>query len=443
MMQPLFGIIDANNFYVSCERVFQPALEGRPVVVLSNNDGNIIARSNEAKALGLTMGMPFFKARNIFEKYNVKWFSSNYALYGDMSRRVMDTINQFTPDLEHYSIDEAFVHFQPGNQEGDAHHIRNTVRRWTGIPVSVGIAPTKTLAKVANHLAKRNLKDGVIDLSGGKADQYLKDFDVRDLWGIGRQSEKFLKSEGEDRPQLDLWESIGLPRLVKKERIETAFELKNCSDDFIRKHLTIRGLRLVWELRGISCLPLEVFEKPRKGLCCSRSFGRAVLTLPELCEAVAMHATRGAEKLRRQHLAASHLTVFISTSQFRQNADEMYSASVSWQLPFPTSYTAAIAQAATALVGRIFKPGFAYRKAGIFLTDIVADTERQQNLMVPFENDKLARLMEAVDKLNWKHGRYTIRPLSMGFEQTGNMRQGNVSGRFTTRLDELAKVRVV
>jgi DNA polymerase V len=440
-MQPLFGIIDCNNFYVSCERVFQPALEGKPVVVLSNNDGNIIARSNESKALGITMGAPLFRIQKLIERYGVKWFSSNYTLYGDMSRRVMDTISQFVPELETYSIDEAFVHLQPGSHQADVYQIRNTVRRWTGIPVSIGIAPTKTLAKVANNIAKKG--DGVIDLSGADAIKYLKDFDVKDLWGIGRQSEKLLKADDEGSgEQPDLWEAAGLDRIRRKQKIETAYELMQCPDDWVRKHLTIRGLRLVWELRGISCLPLEIFEKPRKGICCSRSFGRAVLTLPELCEAVAMHAARGAEKLRSRRLAASHLTVFIATSQFRQNEDEMYSGSVSWQLPFHTSNTSALTKAATALVERIFKPGFAYRKAGIFLTDIVSDTQRQQNLMVPFEKEKLSRLMEAVDKINWKHGRHTIHPLAMGFEQMGNMKQANVSGRFTTRLDELARVRV-
>jgi DNA polymerase V len=441
-MQPLFGIIDCNNFYVSCERVFQPELEGRPVIVLSNNDGNIIARSNEAKALGITMGAPLFKIQKLIEKHRVRWFSSNYTLYGDMSRRVMDTISQFAPEVETYSIDEAFIHLPYGNYQENAYQIRNTVRRWTGIPVSIGIAPTKTLAKVANNLAKNG--KGIIDLSGVDRDKFLKDFDIGDLWGIGQQYAKFLKAEDSGSgEQPDLWEANGLDRVRRKQKIETAYELMQCSDDFIRKHLTIQGLRLVWELRGISCLPLEVFEKPRKGICCSRSFGRAVLTLPELGESVAMHAAKGAEKLRKRHLAASHLTVFISTSQFRQNPDEIYSGSVSFQLPFPTSNTSALTQAATALVERIFKPGFAYRKAGIFLTDIVSDTQRQQNLLVAFEKERHARLMNAIDKINWRHGNHTVRPLSMGFEQLGNLKRANVSGRFTTRLDELARARAI
>ena len=442
-MKQVFGLIDADAFYVSCERAFQPALEGRPVVVLSNNDGNVVARSRESKALGITMGMPFFKARPIIEKHGVTWFSSNYTLYGDVSRRVFDTIGQFVPALEHYSIDEAFVHFDRSHQEEDAHEIRRTVRKWTGIPVSVGIGPTKVLAKVASAIAKRRPEyGGVVDLSGPDADDYLKDFDVGEVWGIGPRYARFLKSEGEENTeQPDLWEASGLPSILRKQRIETALELKRCPDAWVRKHLTVKGLRLVWELRGISCLPLEVFEKPRKGLCCSRSFGRPVTTIEDLGEAVAMHCARGGEKLRRQRLAASHLTVFISTSRFRQNPDETYSAAASWQLPFPTSYTPAIVAAARELLGRVYKPGFIYHKAGVFLTDIVDDDERQQSLLHRIDDERRIRLMEAVDRINRKHGRHTIRPLAIGHDRGWEMRRGRLSGRYTTRLNEVLRVK--
>jgi DNA polymerase V len=442
-MKETFGLIDADAFYVSCERAFQPALEGRPVVVLSNNDGNIVARSRESKALGITMGMPFFKARPIIEKHGVTWFSSNYTLYGDVSRRMFDTIDQFVPALEHYSIDEAFVHFEGFRHEEDAHGIKQTVKKWTGIPVSIGIGPTKVLAKVASHIAKKNPEyGGVVDLSGMDADRYLKEFDVADLWGIGPRYARFLKSEGEENgEQPDLWESSGLPPVLRKQSIETAFDLKRCSDSWVRKHLTIKGLRLVWELRGISCLPLEVFEKPRKGLCCSRSFGRPVISREDLCEAVAMHCARGGEKLRRQRLAASHLTVFISTSRFRQNPEEIYSAAVSWQLPYPTSYTPAITVAARELLERVYKPGFVYHKAGIFLTDIVADTERQQSMLFGIDNCRQMRLMEAVDRINKRYGRYTVHPLALSAERDWEMRRGNLSPRYTTRLDEVLRVK--
>jgi DNA polymerase V len=447
MMQEIFGLIDADAFYVSCERAFQPALEGRPVVVLSNNDGNIISHSRESKALGITMGMPFFKARPIIEQHGVTWFSSNYTLYGDVSRRMFDTVDRFVPALEHYSIDEGFVHFDSGHPVDDAHEIKQTVRKWTGIPLSIGIGPTKVLAKVASHIAKKHPEyGGVVDLSRADRDRYLKDFDVADVWGIGPRYSKFLKSDGEDDPeQPDLWEYCGLAPVLRKQKIETAFDLKQCSDSWVRKHLTIKGLRLVWELRGISCLPLEVFEKPRKGLCCSRSFGRAVYTLEELCGSIAMHASRGGEKLRRQHLAASHLTAFISTSQFRQNPEEIYSASASWQLPYPTSYTPALVATAQALLGRIYKRGFSYHKAGVYLSDIVADKERQGSLLLEMDDERRNRLMEAIDKLNRKYGRNTVRSLALGASsQNGwEMRRERISGRYTTHLDEVLRVRAI
>jgi DNA polymerase V len=442
-MKETFGLIDADAFYVSCERAFQPALEGRPVVVLSNNDGNIVARSRESKALGITMGMPFFKARPIIEQHGVNWFSSNYTLYGDVSRRMFDTINQFVPALEHYSIDEAFVHFDGLREVEDAHEIKQTVRKWTGIPVSIGIGSTKVLAKVASHIAKKNPEHGgVVDLSRADADRYLKDFDVADLWGIGPRYAKFLKSEGEGNgEQPDLWEASGLPSVLRRQRIETAYDLKRCSDSWVRKHLTIKGLRLVWELRGISCLPLEVFEKPRKGLCCSRSFGRPVTLLEELSQAMAMHCARGGEKLRRQHLAASHLTMFISTSRFRQNPDEVYSGAASWQLPFPTSYTPALIVAAQTLLERIYKPGFVYHKAGIFLSDIVANAERQQSILAGIDDDRRVRVMQVVDEINRKHGRHTVRPLAVNSERGWEMRRQHLSPCYTTRLVEVLRVK--
>jgi DNA polymerase V len=439
----MFGLVDCNSFYVSCEVAFRPALEGRPVIVLSNNDGNIISRNSPAKSLGLTMGMPFFKAREVIDRHGVTWFSSNYSLYGDMSRRVHDTVSQFVPELEHYSIDEAFVSLDGSDPERLAHEIRDTVRQWTGIPVSIGIGPTKVLAKVANRIAKKSPKHGgVVVLAGDNVDHYLADFDVADVWGIGPRYAKFLKSDDEeDYGQPDLWEASGFERVRHKPKIETALELKRSSDRFIRKHLTIKGLRLVWELRGISCLPLEVFERPRKGLCCSRSFGRPVTTLEELRESVSMHVTRGSEKLRRQRLAAQHLTVFISTSRFRSNPQEIYSASASWRLMLPTSYPPALVSAALPLLERVYKPGFVYHKAGVFLTDVVPASEKQQSFMERADDERQTRVMGAVDRINRKHGRNTIRPLSMGFGHQWAMKQGRVSPRYTTRLDEVLRVR--
>jgi DNA polymerase V len=228
---------------------------------------------------------------------------------------------------------------------------------------------------------------------------------------------------------------------VWKNGKQKTHSFQRCPDAWVRKHLTVKGLRLVWELRGVSCLPLEVFEKPRKGLCCSRSFGRPVTTIEDLSEAVAMHCARGGEKLRKQRLAASHLTVFVSTSRFRQNPNEIYSAAASWRLPFPTSYTPALVAAARGLLGRVYKPGYVYHKAGVFLTDIVAEAERQQNLLLGIDGERRMRLMEAVDRINRRHGRHTVRPLSMGHDRSWEMRREHLSGRYTTRLDEILRVK--
>ena len=388
--------------------------------------------------------MPFFKARPIIEEHGVTWFSSNYALYGDVSRRMFDTVDGFVPALEHYSIDEAFVHFdRTGNQAEDAHAIRDTVRKWTGIPVSIGIGPTKVLAKVAAAIAKKYPEyGGVVDLTGEDVDRHLADFDVSDLWGIGPRYASFLKSEGEvDERQPDLWEASGLGPVLGKRRVETALELKHCPDMWVRKHLTVKGLRLVWELRGISCLPLEAFERPRKGLCCSRSFGRPVTSLEDLKESVATHCSRGGEKLRRQRLAASHLTVFISTSRFRRRPEEIYSGAASLRLPFPTNYTPGLVSAAHSILERVYRPGFVYHKAGVFLTDIVSESERQQSVLAKIDDERRLRAMYAVDEINRRHGRYSVRPLSLGAGRGWDMRRQKVSPRYITRIDEVLRVK--
>lgn len=442
---PLISIIDCNNFYVECERVFQPRLERKPVVVLSNNDANVIARSNEAKALGITMGAPVFKLRELFDRHGVEWFSSNYDLYGDMSARVTDVIASLVPALETYSIDESFAEMPSGGRaEEDAHAIRETVKRWTGIGVSIGVAPTKTLAKVANKIAKSNpRREGVVDLSAVDADQYLKEFDVSDLWGIGPSYTRFLKGEdgdGRDERQPDLWSAAGLPELVRRQRIETAFELKNCPDEWVRKHLTVRGLRLVRELRGVPCLPLEVFEKPRKSVCCSRSFGRAVTKPEEMRQAVAMHAANAGAKLRRRRLAAGHLTVFISTSRFKADPEGMFAAARSWRLPSPTAYTPALVSAAETLLGQMFREGYDYHKAGVLLSDITPDSTLQRGMLPSVDQERHERLMAAVDQINRRHGRHTVRPLSMGYDHGWGTKRQKLSPRFTTSWDEMLVV---
>ena len=280
-MPPLFALADCNNFYASCERVFNPKLAGRPAIVLSNNDGCVVARSNEAKALGIAMGVPAFQIRHLIRKHDVQVFSSNYALYGDLSQRVMETLQQFSPEVEVYSIDEAFLNlsgFTNINLTDYGRRIRATVKQWTGIPVSVGIAETKTLAKIANHVAKRTEgTDGVFDFTAWPdRDSVLARVLVEEVWGIGPNYARLLTQHG----------------------ITTALGLRDADDHWIQKQMGVVGLRTVHELRGISCLPLEQCPPPKQGITCSRSFGRPVTTLAEMREAVAAYTARAAEKLR-------------------------------------------------------------------------------------------------------------------------------------------------
>lgn len=295
---PVFALVDCNNFYASCERVFNPRLIGRPVVVLSNNDGCVVARSNEAKALGIGMGVPEFKVRELIQRHDVAVLSSNYALYGDLSRRVMDTLRGLASQVEIYSIDEAFLDVSGfGGRLEHARQMRQTVRQWTGIPVSVGIGPSKVLAKVANKLAKKTPgAEGVYDLCDEAARrEALERFPVADVWGIGPAHAKLLLGHG----------------------CETAADLRDADERWIKKRLGVVGVRMVHELRGISCLPLERCPPAKKNIACTRSFGRYVETLAEMREAVASYAARAAVKLRRQGSCAGLLTVFLMTNNFR------------------------------------------------------------------------------------------------------------------------------
>ncbi len=316
MAAPVFALADCNNFYVSCERVFRPALDGRPVVVLSNNDGCIIARSDEAKALGLQMGDPYHLNKEKLTRHGVAVFSSNYALYGDMSRRVMDTLGTFTPEIELYSIDEAFLNLAGFERRGLTDYaclIRATVKRDTGIPVSIGIGPTKTLAKIANHLAKAQPEaGGVYELSEVETDSALAGIEVREVWGVGPRWAKWLEAQG----------------------IVTVLDLKRADPKAIRRKMTVVGERLVYELNGRPCLPLELVEPPRQGLTVSRSFGQTLTALHPIKEALVQFVGRAGEKLRRQNLMAAQVLVFVTTNRFSAT-QPFYANSATVRLPYP------------------------------------------------------------------------------------------------------------
>jgi len=307
-MPPAFAIGDCNNFYVSCERVFNPKLAQKPVVVLSNNDGCVVARSNEAKALGIKMGVPAFKISNLIKTHKIQTFSSNYALYGDMSQRIMNTLAGFTPDIEIYSIDEAFLDLSQCkryNLTDYGHKIRSTIKQWTGIPVSIGIAETKTLAKIANKIAKKSVKaEGVLNLTASHyQNRALEITDVEDVWGIGRSYSRFLKKYG----------------------IHNALQLRDADDNFIKKKMGITGVRLLQELRGVSCYALEHSPSPKKGITVPRTFKNSIESLDDLKEAVATYVSIGAEKLRKERSVAGVLMVFLKASCCNQRHFTAYS----------------------------------------------------------------------------------------------------------------------
>ncbi len=319
-MKKIFALIDCNSFYASCEKVFDPSLENTPVIVLSNNDGCVIARSKEAKLAGIKMGAPAFQMIDLIEKNNVAVFSSNFALYGDMSERVMKVLAKFTPDIEIYSIDEAFLDLTGmiiKNYEAYGNKIRSTILKWTGIPISVGISTTKTLAKVANHLAKKHdAFNGVMDLTNPENfEKALKLTSVADIWGIGRQYSKFLK----------------------EQNIQKASDLVNMNDSWIRKHMHVTGLRMVEELRGNPCITMETSPPDKKGITHARSFGTAVTDYSVLEEAVSTFASRCAAKLRKQKSHVSVITVFVMTNRFSD--DPKYINFKTLHITTPTNHT--------------------------------------------------------------------------------------------------------
>ena len=420
MRDKVFALIDCNAFYVSCERVFNPKLNNRPVVALSNNDGCIISRSKEAKALGIKMGVPLFKVKDIVEKEKVVVFSSNYTLYADMSRRVMNIISSSSPYTEIYSIDEAFVELSslPIDYESYAHQLRQTILQHTGIPVSIGIAPTKTLAKVANHKAKKDDSlNGVCSLVNyNNIDQILELTEVGDVWGVGRRLSKKLINHG----------------------IHNAKLLKNCSDSWIRKMMSVNGLKTITELRGISCIPLEEYSMTRKSCCTTRSFGKLLTNLEDIEQAVTTFARRAAERIRSESLAASCVSVFVRTNPFDKKS-AYYSNGASRTLSHPTHDSITIIETSLLLTKRIFKNNYQYKKAGVLLSGLCDESEIQETLFEKNYNQN-SDLMSAVDAINYRYGRDTLQMASEC--KVGNWRQKreNCTRNYTTQIDRLLLV---
>ncbi len=412
------ALIDCNSFYVSCERLFNPKIQNTPVVVLSNNDGCVISRSVEAKKIGIKMGEPYFKVKNLVKKNNVKIFSSNYALYGDLSRRVMKVLKGFSDKIEIYSIDEAFLdlsHIKDDQVEEYGKKIRNKVLKWIGIPTSVGISSTKTLSKVANHIAKKN-KSGVVFLKDN-IDNKLKDFDIADVWGVGRQ----------------------LSKLYKKNGIDSAYKLKNISNTWVKKSTNVLGAKTVMELRGVSCIDLEMREIKRKSCCVSRSFGKKVESLEKLRESITTHCLNAAEKIRTDKQTTRAITVFIRTSPFDKNK-KYYSNSVTIDLPVATSNSLEIVKEAIKGLKKIYKYGYFYQKAGIILSKLNESSEKEFNLLAPIMEKKSNTLMQAIDFTNAKYGRNAISVAQAGVKKSWKMRKEHSSNIDTASFAYLPRV---
>ncbi len=425
----VFALVDCNNFYVSCERVFDPALTGIPVVVLSNNDGCVVARSNEVKALGIRMGIPVFQCDGMIKRHNIRVFSSNYALYADMSRRVMEALKQFTPDIEIYSIDEAFLSLagmQCENYAAYGREIRQTVMKWTGISVSVGIAKTKTLTKVANEIAKKHLRyGGVIDLSKGserRIDCYLEQLGVEDVWGVGHQYARLLRGHG----------------------IETARDLKYADRKWVRKRMTVMGERCLLELRGVPCFGLDSHPVPKKGIRSSRSFGKSVTTREDLEEAIATYVSRAAEKLRNQNSCANILIVYIKTNKFKRD-EPQYANSLHIKLKEPTANTIDLTRHALRGLGEIYRSGYRYKKAGVLLEGIQPDSHIQLHLFSSLDyagREREEMLMETLDRISKKWGRGSLRLAAQGIRQPWKMRRSMLSPAYTSNWEDLLTISV-
>ena len=415
------ALIDCNNFYASCERIFNPKLIGKPIVVLSNNDGCIIARSKEAKKLGIKMGEPYFKAKNIIEKNKVEVFSSNYSLYGDISQRVMETLSSFSSEVEIYSIDEAFLGlngFENYELKTYCNHIRQTINKWVGIPVSIGVGPTKTLSKIANNLAKKNSNyKGVCILENEiEIKKALQQTSIEDVWGIGRRLSIFLK----------------------KYNINTAHHFSEMDRGWVRKNMGVVGEKTYLELNGVSCLDLDLVPSDKQSCCVSRSFSQPIEKLFDLEESISTYGSRVSEKIREEGLVAESMSIFVLTNHFNRR-EKQYSNSIKLHLPFPTNNSIKIVKRSLEGIRKIYRPGYKYKKAGIILYGL-----SRQNVtkgLLDYDREVSDNIMQTIDKINNRYGVETIKIASEGIKKVWRMKRENVSPCYTTRFDELVEVK--
>ena len=416
----MIALVDCNNFYASCERVFKPHLEKKPVAVLSNNDGCVIARSNESKSLGLKMGEPIFKKRYLVDKHNIHLFSSNFALYGDISKRVFDIVGKSVPAHEIYSIDEAFVDFSGiKDPYGYALHIREKVKRWTGIPISIGISYTKTLSKVAGYIAKKS-RNGVSYLKDkNEINEILRSLPLDEIWGIG----------------------IRYAIKMKKYGIHTAADLLECDETWIRKMMNVVGLRMVRELKCISHFNLNTNRNMKKSICTSRSFSIEIEEYSRMSEYISMFSSRCSEKLRSEKACARSISVFMYTNRFKPKAKQ-YSGYFSMDFYTATSDTITITKLAIKCLQKIFRLGYLYKKAGIILSGIIPKNQVQLNLFDTKDRNKADNLMKTIDRVNGNMGRDILKLSSSGINNKWKIGKEKLSPCYTTRWEDILHVRV-
>jgi len=416
----MFALVDCNNFYASCERVFNPKIENKPVIVLSNNDGCVIARSNESKALGVKMGEPAFKLKNLIEKYNINVFSTNFALYGDFSKRVMNVMRSEVNQMEVYSVDEAFLDFTDYATKERGVALKEKVRQWTGIPVSVGIAPTKVLSKVASHIAKKHTKSGIFMFDDEDLiRRALNVFPVEDLWGVGRKNTKRLKEAG----------------------VHTALQFRECDSNWIRRNMSVNGVRLQKELFGEVCYPLELKRNRKKNICTARSFGAEVKELSKLQEAISSHANTCARKLREEKSCCASISVFINTNPFKPQAKQ-YNPYKVIQLDVPTNDSLEIVKIAIKELESIYRSDCIYKKAGVIVGKIVPQEQVQLSLFDKLDREKRKSINKAVDKLNATMGKDKVKLAVQGSGRKWKLKQEKLSPCYTTRVSDMLKVRI-
>ena len=417
----MIGLLDCNNFYASCERAFNPLLRNTPVIVLSNNDGCVIARSNEAKSLGIKMGVPAFKVKNLIEKNHVHVFSSNYALYGDMSERVMNILKREVENVEVYSIDEAFLDLSQLPDKERIKSISDKVFKWTNLPVSIGVAPTKCLSKVANQIAKKKLKSGVYILEGEKnISDVLKEFPVADLWGVGRRYVKKLNKLG----------------------VNNALEFRDLSQSWVRKNMSVNGVRLQKELKGEKCFDVKFHTSPKKNIRVSRTFSNETNDYLKLQQIISTFASKASEKLRLQNSLASSIYIFIKSNRFKFN-DTNYKLSGKLNFDYPTNDNSMIVKKSLKILSEIFSSEQSYKQAGVMLGDFVYSNKFQRGLFEDFkQKNKRLLLMKTFDNINLTFGSETIKLASEEFHDNWRTKRNKLSPSYTTKWNDILVVNI-